>query len=220
MGSDEFQIGGSHYTAEYQHWNMVADFQLDYYRANATKYMTRHRSKNGLQDVQKAGHYIDKLVELLNASRISIVFNFPPHIGLAMIRMANEYYVANEISNPLDQKFFDLVLMPRNIGHLIEASEVLKQLELVYPPAGLKAEKQDQAPASLSTPAGGRYRPSLQFTLEGYRGNRDCWQCRKCFAHFELPADTNPEAVHVCGSDDGDATRAYVDQARDGGVHP
>lgn len=61
----EIQVGGSHYKdlkiqpIEYIHAN-----GLDYFEGNIVKYITRHRKKNGKQDLEKAKHYIDLLIEL------------------------------------------------------------------------------------------------------------------------------------------------------------
>lgn len=61
----EIQVGGNHYKdlkiqpIEYIHAN-----GLDYFEGNVIKYITRHRKKNGKQDLEKAKHYIDLLIEL------------------------------------------------------------------------------------------------------------------------------------------------------------
>lgn len=59
------QIGGSHYRkgGSNQHWDFVEDNGLGYLEGCATKYVTRWRFKNGLQDLEKALHYLDKLIE-------------------------------------------------------------------------------------------------------------------------------------------------------------
>lgn len=57
------QIGGTHYEAVYQHWDWVIDAQIGYLAACASKYVTRWRKKNGLQDLEKAKSYIDKIIE-------------------------------------------------------------------------------------------------------------------------------------------------------------
>ena len=56
------QEGGSHYQAEYQHWDWVVDIGMTYLPANATKYVSRWQKKNGLQDLLKAQTYLDKLI--------------------------------------------------------------------------------------------------------------------------------------------------------------
>lgn len=61
----DVQIGGKHYKElkiqpiEYIHAN-----GLDYFEGNVVKYISRHRYKNGKQDLEKAKHYIDLLIEL------------------------------------------------------------------------------------------------------------------------------------------------------------
>jgi hypothetical protein len=58
------QIGGSHYKTEgVQHWDIVDTYEVCYLAGCATKYLTRFRRKNGLQDLQKAQHYIAKMIE-------------------------------------------------------------------------------------------------------------------------------------------------------------
>lgn len=61
--ANDRQVAGTHYTLEYQHWDFVCDTGLHYLLANATKYITRWRKKNGIQDLQKSLHYIEKAKE-------------------------------------------------------------------------------------------------------------------------------------------------------------
>lgn len=63
--ANDIQHGGDHYKgADYQHWDFVTDIRLSYLLAVATKYISRWRKKGGLLDLQKAGHYIDKAIEV------------------------------------------------------------------------------------------------------------------------------------------------------------
>lgn len=55
------QVGGDHYEAPYQHWDYAAETGLGYLEGNASKYLTRHRRKNGLVDLEKARSYVRKL---------------------------------------------------------------------------------------------------------------------------------------------------------------
>ena len=59
------QIGGDHYKGgTFQHWDMmVQGLQNRYLEGCATKYIFRWRDKDGLQDLDKALHYIQKLHE-------------------------------------------------------------------------------------------------------------------------------------------------------------
>ena len=62
--ANERQVGGEHYKSPIQHWDYVAANDLDYFQAQITKYVTRWKKKNGLQDLQKARHFLDKYIEL------------------------------------------------------------------------------------------------------------------------------------------------------------
>ena len=59
------QEGGSHYKSltiqpvEYAHAN-----ELGFCEGSAIKYLTRWKSKGGLEDLHKARHFIDLLIEL------------------------------------------------------------------------------------------------------------------------------------------------------------
>lgn len=59
------QVGGGHYKdlkiqpIEYIHAN-----SLGYCEANVVKYISRWKSKGGLQDLEKVKHYVDLLIKL------------------------------------------------------------------------------------------------------------------------------------------------------------
>lgn len=58
------QVGGAHYKTDYEHWDFVREVLANnYLLGNATKYVSRWRKKNGVEDLEKALHYIDKARE-------------------------------------------------------------------------------------------------------------------------------------------------------------
>lgn len=64
MEANEFQIGGAHYNGKkYQHWDLVIDTKMHYILGCATKYISRWREKNGVEDLKKSLHYIQKAEE-------------------------------------------------------------------------------------------------------------------------------------------------------------
>ena len=64
-GANSRQIGGTHYKQfTYETWDVITDWGLGYLDGNAVKYLSRWRYKNGLEDLKKARHYIDKLIEV------------------------------------------------------------------------------------------------------------------------------------------------------------
>lgn len=60
------QVGGEHYKlTSYQHWDWMADnFGPEYYIGQITKYLIRWKNKNGVQDLMKADHYLEKMIQL------------------------------------------------------------------------------------------------------------------------------------------------------------
>jgi len=62
---DEVQVGGAHYKDnEIQVWDAIHDWGLGYFSGNVIKYVARHQRKNGLEDLKKARHYLDKLISI------------------------------------------------------------------------------------------------------------------------------------------------------------
>lgn len=66
------QVGGGHYKGTtYQHWDFVMIALAGrYLEGNITKYVTRWRKKNGLEDLKKARHYLTKLIEQFNLGNV------------------------------------------------------------------------------------------------------------------------------------------------------
>lgn len=68
--ADDNQIGGSHYKDKpLSPWEVIdADFNIEqrrgFYWGNILKYTLRYHDKDGVKDLKKARHYIDKLIEL------------------------------------------------------------------------------------------------------------------------------------------------------------
>jgi hypothetical protein len=62
--ANERQHGGDHYKgAEFQHWDLIVKNRIGYLEGHATKYLSRWRKKNGVEDLQKSLHFVDKLSE-------------------------------------------------------------------------------------------------------------------------------------------------------------
>lgn len=64
MSANEKQVAGSHYRSGIQHWDYVIANDLDYFQGQITKYVTRWKRKNGLTDLLKAQHFLEKYIEL------------------------------------------------------------------------------------------------------------------------------------------------------------
>lgn len=58
------QIGGDHYSKhKIQPFDVIDEYDLNYYEGNVLKYLLRHKDKNGIEDLKKAAHYLDVLIE-------------------------------------------------------------------------------------------------------------------------------------------------------------
>lgn len=60
------QVGGEHYRKfKIQPWDVIDEYGLSFYAGNTLKYLLRAGHKGAaLEDLKKARHYLDKLIEL------------------------------------------------------------------------------------------------------------------------------------------------------------
>lgn len=64
MSAKDYQIGGSHYKNKgIQPIEYIMSNDLDFCEGCVVKYVSRWRSKGGLDDLYKAKHYIEFLIE-------------------------------------------------------------------------------------------------------------------------------------------------------------
>jgi hypothetical protein len=79
MSASDKQVGGDHYKtlaiqpAEFIHRNGIG-----FLAGNVIKYVCRYKQKGGVQDLQKATHYLEllieeELVESRNAAKLSMI---------------------------------------------------------------------------------------------------------------------------------------------------
>ena len=64
LSTNEIQIGGNHYQTPIQPWDFITANGIGFLAGNAIKYIARHKQKGGIEDLKKARHYIDKLIEV------------------------------------------------------------------------------------------------------------------------------------------------------------
>ena len=69
MKALDIQVGGGHYkTLAIQPVEYIHKNNIPYLEGNVVKYVTRWRGKNGVEDLKKARHYIDLLIEMEESS--------------------------------------------------------------------------------------------------------------------------------------------------------
>ncbi len=68
MSALDTQIGGQHYKdMAIQPVEFSMKNNLSYCQGNVIKYVTRYQAKNGIEDLEKAKHYIDLMIDEMNS---------------------------------------------------------------------------------------------------------------------------------------------------------
>jgi hypothetical protein len=57
------QVGGDHYKRAHQPWEIIEEWNLNYWAGNVLKYLLRYPYKNGVEDLEKAKHYLEYLIK-------------------------------------------------------------------------------------------------------------------------------------------------------------
>lgn len=81
--ANDRQVGGAHYAKPIQHWDYVVAQGLGYFEGQITKYVSRWRDKGGIEDLRKARHFLDKLIEV-EESRNTIKEAIMPEVTARM----------------------------------------------------------------------------------------------------------------------------------------
>lgn len=116
---NERQVGGQHYQSSIQHWDFVSTNSMSYLGSQVTKYAVRWRKKNGIQDVEKSIHFLEKMID--SAEK-------PMHeIGL------EEFFAANPDLSPDEREVVSWIYYYEKTGvvdHLRQARIHLERLWL------------------------------------------------------------------------------------------
>jgi predicted MPP superfamily phosphohydrolase len=62
--ANQRQVGGTHYKTPYEHWDLAIFLDMGCLEYASSKHVTRWRKKDGIKDLRKALHYLDKLIEV------------------------------------------------------------------------------------------------------------------------------------------------------------
>ena len=93
------QIGGNHYsTAAMQPVELAAQLNLNGFELFIVKYLSRHRSKGGVNDVLKAKHMFELMHEL-EVNRVRWWHFWRPLINAKRVNAVDEYCAVNHIGH-------------------------------------------------------------------------------------------------------------------------
>jgi hypothetical protein len=197
--ADLRQVAGGHYKVAdlgAQHWNMLlsAGFGPEYYVGQATKYLSRWQKKNGLRDLAKGKHFIEKLLEIVEQRgadflRFGNVQDDTILEQIAndhMITYLNHFFAVNEV-DAASCLIISLVMFANNaevLRHAITECDRLENSEL--------ARDASKTTEDLEPPV------ALQFSFHGYTEN-DCisWRCKACGEKLVLGIDKPPNLAHA-----------------------
>ena len=64
--ANDIQHGGDHYKkyGDLQPWDVITAWNLGYLDGTALKYIARWKDKNGIEDLRKAIHFLEKTIEV------------------------------------------------------------------------------------------------------------------------------------------------------------
>lgn len=119
--ANQTQVGGTHYQNPFPHWDLAHELDLGYFEGQISKYITRHRFKNGLEDAQKALHFCNKLIELARDEG-----RMPRHKTTTFARMT-QYAEANKLL-PLEYSCVMTVCNWQNVNTLHTLTERIERL--------------------------------------------------------------------------------------------
>lgn len=125
LSANQRQVGGDHYkNGVLEHWDLIEQYGIGYLEGCATKYIARWRKKNGLQDLEKADHYVQKLIELHDAGR-----RMPR--GVVPHEVITEFCRVNGC-DAVETGALCMLLHWSNRQHLLEAQKDIRSLIASY----------------------------------------------------------------------------------------
>lgn len=120
MSANSKQVAGSHYQrGTTQHWDVVSGLGIGYLEGCSSKYLIRWRDKNGIQDLEKAEHFLEKLLEMIEQGAITK--------NRAKIQEASlkRFYTENKIPYP-ESLIVDMTFRWKNAAHVRQALDLLR----------------------------------------------------------------------------------------------
>lgn len=126
MTANDRQVGGSHYAAGYQHWDLVAEVELGYFEGQITKYVARHAKKHGKPDLEKALHFSEKYAEVLDMKARPYVFR-KPTFGQVEERL-HRFFAANPHLGEDERTIIALLTHAHDEAQVTEVQGLIRKL--------------------------------------------------------------------------------------------
>lgn len=164
--ANQNQVGGTHYRSEYQHWDFVRlCLGGRYLEGNVTKYVARHKRKDGIKDLHKALHYLDKMRELFDSE----LYDSLPHVVTPILKTdsVQSFVHANELGDR--EAFICEIMVSWNDRHMLnKARVILVALIAELEAAAISKEARAHGIGTYSTAKATPYQPEPDEPGKGY----------------------------------------------------
>lgn len=214
--ANERQVGGDHYkrTGGEEHWDRIWRlYGRGYFVGCVTKYVERYQLKNGIKDLEKAAHFLQKLTEL--EQRDAGAYKVQEEWNRGNGQMAGEV----KLEVPTGPYVF-----PAHDGVSWPFAFANGQPPVVGGPSGkvwsplLNVTELDSSDPNLGGHLIGDFEPLVKptgwvgFTFEGSTVDTCMYRCSKCRERFTISPKAAPALEHKCSIDAAEAGPNYVNQ--------
>lgn len=190
--ANDRQVGGGHYKiGGEEHWDRVSRLNLDYFQGQITKYVERWKNKNGVEDLKKARHFLDKYIELHEPPTMPDLLNPDPD-PLPFYRPGLSTYPANghiEFGPDIEDIARSVIKNNALYDKLRTKGPILEHTEHRNPEVHPSVES-----------FGGERAPDgwIGYTFEGSDAGGELYRCTNCSASFRVLIHANPNHYHSC----------------------
>lgn len=231
--ANKTQVGGDHYKhpGEEEHWDRAWRLNYDCFQYIITKWVERWKMKDGVEDLKKARHAIDKYIEVVEASGVNKVEPNPPDTMPTITHYdgtpVEDTYLCTcgspedddpEWGHAIDCPARDTHSHPTPAERKWQMESIFQRLDNMEKEASVVKEHWQGIPTPTDlSPQRERVidkdsnvRSNDYFTYEGGKANNDYWRCKSCLEHFTTGVGQEPGRVHnACPAE---PSAGYVDQ--------
>jgi hypothetical protein len=131
--ANDRQVAGEHYrTADYQHWDLVADLRLGYFDGQVTRYISRAKAKNGVEDLEKALHYAQKTAELASTGAYPLIYRNQRAGYVDTRRLCSKHSAAMK-HDPLTERALLVACTWESVADLEHLMRLIVELAMTLP---------------------------------------------------------------------------------------
>jgi hypothetical protein len=141
--TNKSQVGGTHYRTKtgMQHWDLMAAHGVGYLEGQASRYVFRWRKKNGIEDLQKARHFLLKIIEVHLRQKVKETPRVPLENTVLFVQ-------ANRM-HPIDGAIFSMILTWQSLQDVQRCIEQVDKLLAAAETERQLAQSTTQQPGAI-----------------------------------------------------------------------